>query len=96
MNISKTTTNFAEARGLSVYIDEDTSILWIGANNENIGEDICSYFANENGSFTWMGNVWLPSETKEELPATIRDEKHLREVIDFISKDTVVIQELAA
>ena len=29
MNISKTTTNFAEARGLSVYIDEDTSILWM-------------------------------------------------------------------
>ena len=96
MNISKITTNFAEARGLSVYIDEDTSILWIGADNENIGEDICAYIANENGSFTWKGNVWLPHGTKEELPATIRDEKHLREVIDFISKDPVVIQELAA
>jgi len=96
MNISKITTNFAEARGLSVYIDEDTSILWIGADNENIGEDICSYFANDNGTFTWKGNVWLSRDTKEELPATIRDEKHLREVIDFISKDSVVIQELAA
>jgi hypothetical protein len=96
MNISKTTTKFAEARGLSVYIDEDTSILWIGVNNENIGEDICAYIANENGTFTWMGNVWLPRDTKEELPATIRDEKHLREVIDFISKDAAVIEELAA
>lgn len=96
MNISKTTTNFAEARGLSVYIDEDTSILWIGVNNEDAGEDICCYLANDNGTFTWKGNIWLPRDTKEELPATIRDEKHLREVVDFISKDAVVIQELAA
>ncbi len=96
MNISKTTTNFAEARGLSVYVDEDTSTLWIAVDSENTGEDICCYFANDNGTFTFKGNVWLPRETKEELPATIRDEKHLREVIDFISKDAIVIKELAA
>jgi len=102
MNISKTTTNFAEARGLSVYIDvnsikagddEDMDILWI--DSDNWGEPCCGYIANANGTFTWKGNVWLPRDTKEELPATIRDEKHLREVIDFISKDAVVIEELA-
>jgi len=96
MNISIKSRPSHDTRGLSVYIDEDTSILWIGAESENIGEDICCYIANDNGTFTWKGNIWLPRDTKEELPATIRDEKHLREVIDFISKDATVIQELAA
>ena len=65
MNISKTTTNFAKTRGLSVYIDEDTFILWIGAESENIGEDICCYIANDNGTFTWKGNIGCHATQKK-------------------------------
>lgn len=93
MKLSKTTISYANKRGLDVYIDEDTSILWIASTNEDIGEDICCYLANDDGTFAYHGNVWLPQATKEELPATIWSEKHLREVLDFISKDEDVKRE---
>ena len=87
MKLSKTTISYANKRGLDVYIDEGTRLLWIASSNEDIGEDICCYTVNENGTFSYHGNVWLPQATKEELPATIWNERKLREVIDFISKD---------
>ena len=46
-----------------------------------------SYRVNEDGSFTWNGNIYLAQEVKEELPATIKDEKHLRQVLKFISEN---------
>ena len=52
---------------------------------DNDCEWMCSYLVNANGSFTWNGNIYLEQQVKEELPATIRDEKHLRDVLKFIA-----------
>lgn len=86
MNISKTTINFAKRHNLDVTV-EDFGVglqlcIWEA---DNDCEWLCSYRMNENGSFTWHGNVYLAQEIKEELPATIKDEKHLRQVLKFIA-----------
>ena len=47
MKLSKTTISYANKRGLDVYIDDVTSLLWIASSNEDIGEDICCYTVNE-------------------------------------------------
>ena len=87
MNLSKTTTNFAGKRGIELSVerfnDMDVLCIWEA---DNDCEWLCSYYINDDGSFTWKGNVYLSQEVKEELPATIKDEKHLRQVIQFISE----------
>lgn len=88
MMVSKTTTNFAGKRGIELSVEQfddlDVLCIWEA---DNDCEWMCSYLINNNGSFTWRGNVYLPDEIKEELPATIKDEKHLREVIAFIASE---------
>lgn len=88
MNITKTTTNFAGKRGIELSVDDfgngDILCIWEA---DNDCEWMCSYRVNNDGSFTWNGNIYLSDEIKEELPATIKDEKHLREVIAFIAKE---------
>ena len=85
MNISKTTINFAKRRGLYVMIEEiDDSMLLLVWDINNDCEWMFSYRVNNDGSFTWNGNVYLPQELKEELPATLKDEKHVREMLDFV------------
>lgn len=85
MNISKTTINFAKRRGLYVTIEEinDAMLLLVWDINNDC-EWMFSYRVNNDGSFTWNGNVYLPQELKEELPATINNEKHLREMLDYV------------
>lgn len=85
MNISKTTINFAKRRGLYVTIEEinDAMLLFVWDINNDC-EWMFSYRVNNDGSFTWNGNVYLPQELKEELPATLKDEKHVREMLDFV------------
>lgn len=85
MNISKTTINFAKRRGLYVTIEEiDDAILLLVWDINNDCEWMFSYRVNNDDSFTWNGNVYLPQELKEELPATLKDEKHVREMLDFV------------
>lgn len=85
MNISKTTINFAKRRGLYVTIEEiDDAILLLVWDINNDCEWMFSYRVNNDGSFTWNGNVYLPQELKEELPATLKDEKHVREMLDYV------------
>lgn len=88
MMVSKTTTNFAGKRGIELSVEQfddlDVLCIWEA---DNDCEWMCSYIINNNGSFAWRGNVYLPDEIKEELPATIKDEKHLREVIAFIASE---------
>lgn len=85
MNITKTTINFAKKRGLDVTIENfgegDILAVW-DINNDC--EWMFSYIVNGDGSFTWKGNVYLPQDLKEELPATIKNEKHLREMLDYV------------
>lgn len=85
MNISKTTINFAKRRGLYVTIEEiyDAILLLVWDINNDC-EWMFSYRVNNDDSLTWNGNIYLPQELKEELPATIKNEKHLREMLDFV------------
>jgi hypothetical protein len=85
MNISKTTINFAKRRGLYVTIEEinDAMLLFVWDINNDC-EWMFSYRVNNDGSFTWNDNVYLPQELKEELPATLKDEKHVREMLDYV------------
>lgn len=89
MNISKTTINFAKRRGLYVTIEEinDAMLLFVWDINNDC-EWMFSYRVNNDGSFTWNGNVYLPQELKEELPATLKDEKHVREMLDYIGANS--------
>lgn len=40
----------------------------------------------EGSEFFYGGNVYLPREVKEELPHWMKDEKALRNVLNFISQ----------
>ena len=44
---------------------------------------------NADGSFTYFDTLSLSQEVKEELPATIKDEKHLRQVLAFIAAEVL-------
>ncbi|QJI10876.1 hypothetical protein GuL6_173 [Buttiauxella phage vB_ButM_GuL6] len=91
MALSKITINFAAKRNILVEICEADEIVemdrvWIYTDVDACEPDV-SYVANADGSFSFYGNLGLPVEVKEELPAYIRDEKHLREVIAFIANE---------
>jgi len=93
--LSKTTTNYANKRGLDVtnhIINEDgtfknvTNTIWVWE-DDNVSEPLFIYTSNDDGSFTLHGNIYLADSIKEELPAHIKDEKHLREVLAFVAKE---------
>lgn len=91
MELSKTTLNFAAKRNLAVEIVEADEVmendrLWIYTDVDACEPDV-SYLVNADGSFSFFDNLNLPVGVKEELPAFIRDEKHLREVLDFIAEE---------
>ncbi len=83
MNLSKTTINFAEKRNIDLILGDT---LWIHTDLDG-NEPVIIYAANDDGSFQFKTNISLCDSIKEELPAYIRDEKHLREVIAFIAKE---------
>lgn len=89
-NISKTTHNFANARKLSIDSDychdHQKSFIWICVNDDS-SEPMFSLFANDDGSFSYRGNIWLDRATREEIPAYIKGEKQLRQVLAFIAQD---------
>lgn len=90
MKLSNTTINFAKKRGLAFTIEnfgEDEGDFLAVWEADNDCEWMFSYQINDGGSFTWRGNVYLDQGIKEELPATIKDEKHLRQVLEFIAKE---------
>ena len=87
--LSKTTLNFSEKRGLNVSlldIDEDYTLLSICLESEETDAELC-YKCFDGEAFVYYGNTWLNDSVNEELPAHIRDEKHLRQVIDFIAAE---------
>ncbi|EGI9738111.1 hypothetical protein EEO84_24560 [Salmonella enterica] len=91
MNIvTKTTQNYAKARQLildSDFCDENKQpFLWVCVDDDS-SEPMFSLFANDDGSFSYKGNIWLSDATREEIPAFIRDEKHLRSVLAFVAQD---------
>lgn len=94
MQLSKTTMNFAKKRSLDLYIsfadssDKDSNDFLFIDIGEDLSEPTLCYIANKDGSYTFsslLDNRY--KDLKEELPATIKDEKHLREVLSFISNE---------
>ncbi|AZH37178.1 hypothetical protein DMK78_23740 [Salmonella enterica] len=90
INVSKTTQNFANARQLSIDVDycndHQKSFIWICVNDDS-SEPMFSLFANDDGSFSYRGTIWLDRATREEIPAYIKDEKQLRQVLAFVAQD---------
>lgn len=92
--LSKTTVNYAIRRELDVTntIAESPTgsfamnVIWIWE-LLNIDEPLVIYIANDDGSFSFQTGVCMDYNLTMELPAHIRDEKHLRQVLDFISKN---------
>lgn len=89
MKLSKTTVNFAERRGIFFdYVEGDDADgidrVWFFFDEEGCEPDL-SYIMNQDGTFTYYHTLTLPQHIKEELPATIKNEKHFREVVDFLS-----------
>ena len=89
MAISKTTIKFAEKRGLEVTEENvsDYNSIWIWESDNDM-EPLFVYRVNNDGSLGYVGFSSCRADSiREELPAWIRDEKHLREVLDFIAKE---------
>ena len=92
MSLTKTTINTVKKLGLDIQVvdgvevEKDYDLLWIYI-NEDDSEPSIFYIVNEDGSFTFS-ETFLKNSIKEELPATIKDEKHLRQVLKFIAAET--------
>ena len=87
--LTKTTINFAHARALDVTIhnlNSDNGELWIWEAEEDM-EPLIIYTAKADGSFFYKVKGYLNSKIREELPYWIKNEKHLREVLNFIGHE---------
>lgn len=83
--ISRATEVYAEKRGLSIdaeYLENQGYVsVGISVLEDGYAEFEVEYEAREDGSFNLRNKL-----TKlEDLPAYVRDEKHLRQVIDYIA-----------
>lgn len=91
MYIHKTTKRIAAE--LELYFDLTNDIFDCDgyiveiqdARNDMPEWEVAAYIANADGSYTFYRCIDAPF--KEELPATIRDEKHFREVVKFIGRE---------
>lgn len=81
--LTKTTTNYAAARGLELTIEDGE--LWIWSAEDDC-EPMAIYLVSDIG-FNYKGRVTMSHSQTEELPAWIRDEKHLRQVVAYIAKE---------
>jgi hypothetical protein len=80
--LSKTTLNFAERHGYS--LDVTDNLVWVYEGDED--SEPMFMIQHVNGEFFYKGNVYLPSEIKEELPHWMPDELRLRRVIAYVAK----------
>ncbi|EMW0060161.1 hypothetical protein ABIV32_001573 [Salmonella enterica subsp. enterica] len=87
MNIGKAIQNYAARRGITFEVWDDKLLFWEATNDS---EWMFSYTIDENTGFLhFYGNVYLPQDVKEELPAMIDTDKKLKEVINFIAKEYI-------
>ncbi|ENY6785128.1 MULTISPECIES: hypothetical protein [Providencia] len=86
MQISKTTHSFAERRGLELTTENNdgTELLCIWETN-NDWEWICSFQPTQD-QLVFFGNIYLPQECLNALPAIIADETQLRAVLTKIAE----------
>lgn len=87
--INKSILNYAAKRGIQLEVDrESEAVLFWDAREES--EWLFSYgIASNDGSLVWRGNVYLPADIKEELPAHIMTADKLKEVVDYVSREFV-------
>ena len=87
MNISKTTEKFATKRKMDVYLNTDNNEVCISTCSDEGEIDASSvkYQAHLDGTFIF---VELYEKHIEDLPYFVRDEKHLREVVEYIATET--------
>lgn len=83
MSLTKTTHNFAAKRGFELEVDENVIFVYTDANDDEPDFTI----RIEEAGFFFGGNIALPQSIKEELPHWMKDEKALRETIEFVAKE---------
>lgn len=89
--MTKTTENYAEKRGIVVDVLENyeyqkglfADLVGINRDDYDYCEVEAQYIANEDGTFTFFNQH---NKNLEDMPATIRDEKHLREVVAYVAE----------
>ncbi|WP_273945796.1 hypothetical protein [Escherichia coli] len=86
MNITKAIHNYALRRGIELQLEDEQVRFW---EIEQDCEWMFSYSIAQCGCLFWKGNVYLPRDIKEELPAMIGTDKKLKEVLDFIHKEFI-------
>ncbi|EFI2836394.1 hypothetical protein [Escherichia coli] len=87
MNIGKAIINYAARRNIDITLIDDETVAFWEADNDC--EWMFSYMIGNDGFLHFKGNVYLPQDIKEELPACIDTEKKLKEVINFIAKEFI-------
>lgn len=60
-------------------------MVWFGLDDGE--EPAFKYIVNDDDSLSYAANVWAPRSVIEELPAHIKNEKDIRDVLNFLSKD---------
>lgn len=91
--LTKTTLNAAKKLGMVLQIvdgeeiDRVNDALWIYTSEEDC-EPTLFYNISDDGTLSFS-SAFLPLEIKEELPATIFDQKKLREVLAFVHSQTM-------
>lgn len=90
MNISKTTINFSNKRNLDITLESsqksDEGAVWIWLECDD-SEPAIIYIVNSDGSLSFQAVIHTFKSIQEELPAHIKNEKHLREVIAYIATE---------
>lgn len=81
MNISKTTFNYAKKRNVALYLDDEGNLDFYAFDFEN---QECSdiQYRLEDDVFVFV-KQW--NKELEDMPLYIKNEKKLREVINYIS-----------
>ena len=90
--LTKTTINFAKRHGFDLDVvgsdnyEFDNRIVWIYELDDD-SEPMFAYWMNDDGTFSWRGNVYLAQSIKKELPTYIKDEKGFRDMLKFVSDE---------
>ncbi len=91
--VHATTQKIAAANNLYISLEDDLymeEMQTICIENELDDSDargLVTYIVNENGTYTFHSKCEYSEVELEDLPATINNEKHLREVVKFIGSE---------
>lgn len=94
-HLRKKTVSYAKSLGFELNVclgsyatvDDDRLVLEMYETVVDFSEPMIIFSLEKDGKFHYHANIYLPRSIKEELPAVINDESHLREVIKFIHQE---------